>query len=842
MKPSIKNLRKFFRLEAERGYDNKAVMGGLVNILSSWEMNAREDQLPEQTIQAVISRLRDYHRLSEESREETLKGIWQRILKDTGTEIKEVQPATPAPTVPPAPETPSQDETPQPDEIPALEEQTPQVEEPSPAEGPSPEEHALEKDIPQPDPDLDFDTPISAIKGIGVKKQSALERMGIRTVNDLLFTYPRRHDDYSQLKPIGNLWYGDDVTIIGSVESVTSRSVRSGKMKIVEALISDKSGAIRATWFNQPWMENQLKKAKQVVLSGLVEQYLGKLVMNSPEWEPLTKQQLHTNRIVPVYPLTKDITQKWLRQIIHDTVEKYAPSLPDPLPEEIRAENELPILSKAVQQIHFPDNDDSLQKARQRLAFDELFLLQMGVLKQKRQWESREGAVFDCPDEWLQTQLKNLPFQLTAAQSKALQQIREDLKSGTPMNRLLQGDVGSGKTVLAALAARIVIREGAQAALLAPTSILAEQHYQGLIKLLTGLEDGLEESQLSLLIGATPENEKSAIREGLADGRIKLVIGTHALLQDPVKFKKLQLAIVDEQHRFGVEQRGTLRQKGENPHLLVMTATPIPRSLALTIYGDLERTVIDELPPGRIPVETHVLFPSEVERAYSLVRRQVDLGNQAFIIYPLIEESDKIDGKAAVEEFNKLQSEVFSKYTLGLLHGQMNAAEKDEVMTRFRDKEIQILISTTVVEVGMDIPNATVMLVEGADRFGLAQLHQLRGRVGRGKKKSYCILIPGSAEEVENQRLQAMVETNDGFILAEKDLTIRGPGQFLGTRQSGYTELKLASITDLKMVEQARKLASALFKQDPELTQENHQKLAQAVNQFWTRQAKGDIS
>ena len=826
MKPSIKNLRKFFRLEAERGYDNKAVMGGLANILSSWEMNAREDQLPEQTIQAVISRLRDYHHLSEESREEALKGIWQRVLKETSTEIKDVQPAAPSPPAPPSPEAPSQDEAPPPDET-----QTPEVEEPSP-----------EKDIPQPAPDLDFDTPINTIKGIGVKKQAALEKMGIRTVNDLLFTYPRRHDDYSQLKPIGNLWYGEDVTIIGSVESVTARSVRGGKMKIVEALISDKSGAIRATWFNQPWMETQLKKAKQVVLSGLVEQYLGKLVMNSPEWEPLSKKQLHTNRIVPVYPLTRDITQKWLRQTIHDTVEKYAPYLPDPLPEEIRAENDLPILSKAIQEIHFPDNDKSLHKARQRLAYDELFLLQMGVLKQKRQWESREGSVFDCPDEWLQSQLKNLPFQLTAAQSKALQQIREDLKSGTPMNRLLQGDVGSGKTVLAALAARIVTRENAQAALLAPTSILAEQHYQSMIKLLTGFEGGLKEHQLSLLIGATPENEKADIREGLANGRIKLVVGTHALLQDPVKFKKLQLAIVDEQHRFGVEQRGTLRQKGENPHLLVMTATPIPRSLALTVYGDLELTVIDELPPGRLPVETHVLYPSEVERAYSLVRRQIDLGNQAFIIYPLIEESDKIDEKAAVEEFNKLQSEVFSKYTLGLLHGQMNAAEKDEVMTRFRNEEIQILISTTVVEVGMDIPNATVMLVEGAHRFGLAQLHQLRGRVGRGEEKSYCILIPGNAEEVENQRLQAMVETNDGFILAEKDLAIRGPGQFLGSGQSGYTELKLASITDLKMIEQVREQASALFKQDPALTQENHQVLARAVNQFWTRQARGDIS
>ncbi len=353
---------------------------------------------------------------------------------------------------------------------------------------------------------------------------------------------------------------------------------------------------------------------------------------------------------------------------------------------------------------------------------------------------------------------------------------------------------------------------------------------------------GVKENEISLLIGSTPEDQKEQIRKKLSQGEIKLVIGTHALLQEPVEFQNLQLAIVDEQHRFGVEQRGTLRKKGNNPHLLVMTATPIPRSLALTTFGDLELSVIDELPPGRLPVETHVLFPREIERAYSLVRRQADKGNQAFIIYPLVEESEKIDEKAAVEEFTRLQKEIFPSYSLGLLHGQMRPNDKESVMTLFRDKEIQILVSTSVVEVGVDIPGATVMLVEGAHRFGLAQLHQFRGRVGRSDQKSYCILIPGSAEEVENQRLQAMVETNDGFVLAEKDLEIRGPGQFLGTRQSGYTELKLASITDLKLVEQARQHASELFRQDPELSQENHQKLALAVNQFWTLKNSGDIS
>ena len=828
MKTSIKKLRKFFRLEAERDYDNKAVMGGLANILSSWELEAREDELPEQIIQAVISRLRDYHRLSEESREVALKGIWKRVNKESlqdkkRDKVDEVN----LPTDKPAP-APQQ-----------ISEHPAQKKEPS---HPKQKKQQVEKKVTPPAEKLDFDTPVNSIKGIGEKKTAALTRMGISSIRDLLYTFPRRHDDYSKLKPIGSLWFGEEVTVIGTIDSVSTRSIRGGKMKLVEAMVSDKSGALRVTWFNQPWLEGQLSRAKHVVLSGEIEQYLGRLTMNNPEWEPLSNEQLHTNRIVPVYPLTKDITQKWLRGVLHDTVQKYGPSIEDPLPDQLRSSISLPVLSTAIQEIHFPDSDQSLQKAKQRLAFDELFLLQMGVLKQKKQWENRPGQVFDSPDVWINSRLEQLPFQLTKAQIKTLTQVREDLRSGHPMNRLLQGDVGSGKTVIAALAALIVIRQGDQAAFLAPTSILAEQHFQSLKKLLGNNPDEIKENEITLLIGSTPEDQKEQIRKKLSQGEIKLVIGTHALLQEPVEFQNLQLAIVDEQHRFGVEQRGTLRQKGNNPHLLVMTATPIPRSLALTTFGDLELSVIDELPPGRLPVETHVLFPREIERAYSLVRRQVDKGNQAFIIYPLVEESEKIDEKAAVEEFSRLQKEIFPSYSLGLLHGQMRPDDKESVMTLFRDKEIQILVSTSVVEVGVDIPGATVMLVEGAHRFGLAQLHQFRGRVGRSDQKSYCILIPGSAEEVENQRLQAMVETNDGFVLAEKDLEIRGPGQFLGTRQSGYTELKLASITDLKLVEQARQHASELFRQDPELSQENHQKLALAVNQFWTLKNSGDIS
>jgi len=571
MKSSIEKLRKFFRLEAERGYDNKAVMGGLANILSAWELEARDDQLPEQIIQAVISRLRDYHHLSEESREVALKGIWQRVNKETSN--GEQNPLI-------------ESQAPNDDSVPKKTEEHVEAVIPSPAEPeatPNIPAEQIKVTPPRPVEKYDLSAPISSIKGIGAKKESALARMGISSIRDLLYCFPRRHNDYSKLKPIGNLWYGEDVTVIGTVDSITTRSVRSGKMKLIEAVISDKSGAIRATWFNQPWIESQLSRAKQVVLSGVIEQYLGKLVMNNPEWEPLSEKQLHTNRIVPVYPLTKDITQKWLRAIIHEVIEQYAPSLEDPLPPQIRSNNSMPLLSEAVREIHFPETEQSLESAKHRLAFDELFLLQMGVLDQKTQWESRPGEVFSSPEEWLKPRLQRLPFKLTKAQTNALNQIREDLQSGTPMNRLLQGDVGSGKTVIAALASLIVIHGGAQAAFLAPTSILAEQHYQSLRKLFLESSEDLNEDQICLLIGATPENEKRDIRKRLAAGEIKLIVGTHALLQEPVEFQKLGLAIVDEQHRFGVEQRGTLRNKGNNPHLLVMTATPIPRS---GIIGD----------------------------------------------------------------------------------------------------------------------------------------------------------------------------------------------------------------------------------------------------------------
>jgi ATP-dependent DNA helicase RecG len=474
------------------------------------------------------------------------------------------------------------------------------------------------------------------------------------------------------------------------------------------------------------------------------------------------------------------------------------------------------------------------------------------VLSQKRNWQNRTARIYDIPDDWLQAQIERLPFQLTSAQYTALHDVRADLASGRPMNRLLQGDVGSGKTVIAALGIAMLTRHSAQSALLAPTSILAEQHYKSMLSLLTGngvlADHGDDENsyplraeQVRLLIGSTSESEKAEIRDGLSNGSIKLVVGTHALLEEPVVFADLQLAVVDEQHRFGVDQRAILRSKGENPHLLVMTATPIPRSLALTVYGDLDLSVMDEMPPGRQPVVTQVFYPRERERAYVFIRSQIDQGHQCFIIYPLVEESETTEALAAVEEQTRLQRDVFPNHSVGLLHGRMKPDEKDDTMERFYQGEIQILVSTSVVEVGVDVPNATVMLIEGANRFGLSQLHQFRGRVGRSQYQSYCILIPDTPDAAENERLAAMVETNNGFVLAQRDLEQRGPGEFLGTRQSGYSELRMANLTDVHLIEQARRTAQELFDADPDLKAPEHQLLSQSLKQFWSL-GQGDIS
>jgi len=849
MNPSLQKLQKFFKLESERGYDNRAVVGGLGRMLDPWEAEARADGLPEELISAVISRLRDYHHLSAASRQEVLQGLWRRIQRGTEVESSTViSPAT-EPEQPPTAAAPTDEQV----EIDIeVEVKEGALEKAEPAEPALQPRHA-QPTPPPASPPAALNASVTVLPGVGPRHGMTLKRLGLETLGDMLYYFPRRYDDYSRLKPINRLWFGEEVTVIASVQSVANRPVRSGRATITEAVVSDSTGALRLTWFNQPWIGKRLRNGVQVVLSGKVDQYLGRLVMNNPEIEQLEQQNLHTNRIVPVYSLSANITQRWLRRLMHQVVTYWAPRVPDPLPKGLRRSADLVDLTTALLQIHFPDSWEQLKVARHRLAFDEIFLLQLGMFSQKRAWQERTARVFETSQGWLEAQVARLPFTLTNAQQHALEEVRTDLASGHPMNRLLQGDVGSGKTVIAALAIAMVVSHGPQAALMAPTSVLAEQHYANLQRLLTGEDGVLSETQMCLMVGYTPESEKRAISDGLANGEIKLVIGTHALIEEPVAFADLQLAIIDEQHRFGVEQRAALRQKGRDPHLMVMTATPIPRSLALTVYGDLDLLVMDEMPPGRQAVNTHVLLPRERERAYSLIRSQVEQGRQAFIIYPLVEEGDKEPvegspdgGRAAVEEHQRLQSQVFPQLKLGLMHGRLRPDEKDEVMTRFRDGENNILVSTSVVEVGVDVPNATVMLIEGANRFGLAQLHQFRGRVGRGQEQAYCLLIPETDDSAENERLSAMVETNDGFVLAERDLEQRGPGDFLGTRQSGYTQgLRLASLTDVQLIEKAQHSARALFEHDPDLVLPEHQALAALLigsESGGMQAAKGDIS
>ncbi len=818
MKPSINKLRNYFRLEAKKQDHNDAIIGGLESMLTHWAADARADQIPETIVQAVNVRLRDYQNLSPNSRKEVLNGLWKRIQRELGVgALIDEKPQ-------------SQRQIPTPTHI------RPEIDQPPPEEISTPvtkRTHAKEPSEHDPKETADLDTSVTSIDKIGPKYAEKLKQLNIQTLGDMLYHFPKRYVDYSALKPINKLKYGDKVTVIGSVQSIYKRSVKSGRTQLVEAIISDGSGALKVTWFNQPWIINKLKENTQISLSGKIDQYLGRLVVNNPEWSPIERKHLTAKGITPVYPLTAKITQNWLRLRMDDTVQQWASKVADPLPLSLRESAEVMDLSIALQQIHYPDSWKKLELAQHRLAFDEILLLQLGVLQQKNVWQERRARAFEISQTQFSTLLSGLPYTLTAAQQKTLTEVRKDLASGHPMNRLIQGDVGSGKTVVAALAAAIISQHGAQVAIMAPTSILAEQHYKSFLDLLSLDGNILAPQEIRLLIGATSESKKDEIRAGLDSGKIKIIIGTHALIEGQVKFANLQLGVIDEQHRFGVNQRALLRSKGDNPHILVMTATPIPRSLALTVYGDLDLSLIDELPPGRQIIETLVRYPQERELTYNLIRRQVDAGHQAFIIYPLVEQSDKSEEKAAVEEHAHLQKNVFPHLKLGLLHGRLSPVEKETVMEKFHLGEYHILVSTSVIEVGIDVPNATVMLIEGAHRFGLAQLHQFRGRVGRGDAKSYCVLIPSKPDATENERLQTMVKTNDGFELAECDLEQRGPGQFLGTRQSGFSELQMANLTDLELIEKARRHAQAVYHRDPSLTLVEHQSLSQRLNRFW---------
>jgi ATP-dependent DNA helicase RecG len=824
MTPALEKLTKILILEKEQGYHNRAVIGGLEKFAPFWREEAcqgAEGLERASLVEDVVALLQSYPALEDRGARARIVG---EILTKLGQEPRKIR-----------------------EELPEKE-----------AVEPEPKEE-------QPQKRLGLDSPVTTLVGIGPSHAKRFQKLGVETIGDLLYLFPRRYNDFSSLKTINQLEYGDEVTIIGTVWQSKARETRKGGI-IVTSIISDGTGTIQATWFNQPYLARRLSAGSKIVLSGKVDEYLGRLVFQSPEWEPLESELIHTARFVPVYPLTKGLSARWLRRLMKKTVDYWARRLPDHLPAKLRERAGLVDLETAIGQIHFPEDEESLERARHRLSFDEFFLIQLGVQRQRHLWRSKPGKPLTIDEELLSSFLQSLPFSLTSAQQRTLREIVNDLRQSQPMSRLLQGDVGSGKTVVAAAAMLLTVANGCQAVIMAPTEILAEQHHKTITELLANIPYPISNLQspttVRLLIGSLTPLEKKQIHEEAAAGEAGVIIGTHALIQEGVEFKDLGLAVIDEQHRFGVAQRAALRQKGVTearppsippnsgeeegeegavcPHVLVMSATPIPRSLALTIYGDLDISVIDELPPGRREIKTRWLLPRERERAYTFLRGQIEQGYQAFIICPLVEESEKIEAKAAVEEYERLQKVIFPDLKLGLLHGRLKGEEKETVMAAFKRGEFDILVSTSVVEVGIDVPNATVMLVEGANRFGLAQLHQFRGRVGRSEHQSYCLLLSDSPTPQAQERLQAIEATQDGFALAEKDLELRGPGEFFGTRQSGLPDLKLAGLGDVRILEQARNEAQALFREDPDLSKPEHRLLARKVTEFW--RGEGDLS
>jgi len=690
-----------------------------------------------------------------------------------------------------------------------------------------------------------IDSPITVIKGISLSLAAKFAKLGVKTVRDLLYFFPHRHLDYSQRKTISQLAEGEEETVIANVWQ--AHETRLGGRRSTEAIIGDETGNVRVVWFNNPYLAKKLATNTRIVVSGRVSLFNGRHVFESPEWELEDEELIHTGRLVPLYSLTRGLRPRQVRKLMKGVVDQWAWQVEDFLPSELRERCNLPELSQAISQAHYPEDEAVKAQARVRLAFDELFLLQLGVLSKKRDWqESQPGNPLSVKASVLETFLKSLPFELTTAQEKVLKELLTDLRKPQPMSRLLQGEVGSGKTVVATATLIVAAANGYQGAFMAPTEILAEQHFATICQLLSRVGEQEGEGFLysysgllprpltvALLIGDINQAKKQELQQRIASGEIDIIIGTHALIQKDVEFSRLGLAVVDEQHRFGVAQRSALRQKGFSPHVLVMTATPIPRSLALTLYGDLDLSVIDQLPPGRQVVKTKWLKPGQRESAYAFIRRQVADGRQAFIICPLVEESEVIQARAAVAEYERLSQEVFPEMRLGLLHGRMSSDEKDRVMRRFRSGKLDVLVSTPVVEVGIDVPNATVMLVESADRFGLSQLHQFRGRVGRGTEQSYCMLLAQNPSEIGRERLDTIEKTHDGFQLAEEDLRMRGPGEFFGTRQSGLPDLRMAKLSDVALLELARSEATRLFQVDPALEKIEHKPLAKELARVW---------
>jgi ATP-dependent DNA helicase RecG len=681
-------------------------------------------------------------------------------------------------------------------------------------------------------PPPDLGTALQYLKGVGPERAKLLSRKGLTTVEDALFFLPIRHEDRTRLTPLRSVQVGQVVTCTGTVAGISPPPPGRARAPLV-LLLRDASGYGTATLFGRGWLTRVLQRGQRLILHGKGARFKDKVTLQVQDWELVESdddEPIHAGALVPVYSSTEGLPQRALRALLWRLVEAHAGELAETLPEALRRRRELPSLVDAVRGAHFPHGEAQLQTARHRLAYEDFLLLQLGLAILRARTTRARGIAMNPAGALVSRLRAALPWKLTAAQERVWREIQADMAAPYPMHRLLQGDVGSGKTIVAALAVLTAVEAGYQAAVMAPTEILAEQHFMTLSRLLEPL--GVP---VTLLTSSLRGRERTSRRAALAAGEIGCAIGTHALVQERVEFRRLGLVVVDEQHRFGVAQRARLKAKGEHPDVLVMTATPIPRTLALTVYGDLDVSVLDELPPGRKPVVTVARTDGRRPQIYAFLREQVAGGRQIYVVYPLIEESEAIDLKAATDMAAHLQKDVFPDLVVGLLHGRLAFADKDAIMQRFKAGEIHVLVSTTVIEVGIDVPNASVMLIEHAERFGLSQLHQLRGRVGRGEWKSYCILLAaGKLGDDAERRLQAMVETNDGFKIAEVDLQLRGPGEFFGTRQSGLPEFRVADLLrDAALLEDARRDALAIVAADAELRAPEHRGLRQALLARW---------
>jgi len=674
-------------------------------------------------------------------------------------------------------------------------------------------------------------TPLQYVKGVGPHRAKQLEKKGLVTVADALFHLPLRHEDRTRFTPLASIRPGETVTCAGVITGISAPPPRTRKPLVL--LLRDESGWGTATIFGRPWIARAVSRGQRLIVHGRGSRYGDKTTLQVQEWETVEAADdapIHAGALVPVYSTTEGLPQQTLRALLWRLVEAHAADVEETLPDAVRARRGLQPLADALRGAHFPATEGERVAAVRRLAFDDFLLLQLGLAILRSRTTRQKGVSMRPRGELLGRLRASLPFTLTPAQERVWDDVRRDMAAPYPMHRLLQGDVGSGKTVVAALAVCAAVEAGYQAAVMAPTEILAEQHLATFRRLLEPLGIGV-----TLLTSGLKPRERAARRAAIVAGEIGCVIGTHALVQEAVEFRRLGLAVVDEQHRFGVHQRARLKGKGERPDVVVMTATPIPRTLALTLYGDLDVSVIDELPPGRKPIQTLARTESRRARIYEFLKSQVADGRQIYVVYPLVEESEQIDLKAATDMAQHLQRDVFPELRVGLLHGRLSSDDKDAIMRSFKAGAIQVLVATTVIEVGIDVPNASVMLIEHAERFGLSQLHQLRGRVGRGPWKSYCILLTsGRLSEDAQRRVGAMVETNDGFKIAEVDLQLRGPGEFFGTRQSGLPEFRVADLLrDAAILEEARREAQTIIAEDPQLRQPAHGGLRQALLTRW---------